>query len=140
MDHGGLMLVERVLVIGLDCGTPQLIFDRFRPHLPNISQVIDQGVHGDLASVIPAITVPAWASAMSSLDPGQLGIYGFRNRKDYSYEGLAITNSASVRADLAWEILSRAGKRLIIVAVPPGYPPKPVNGVLVSCFLTPTTT
>ncbi len=134
------MLPERVLIIGLDCGTPQLIFDRFRDQLPNIRQVIDGGVHGELTSVIPAITVPAWACSMASLDPGQLGIYGFRNRKDYSYDGLSITNSSSVKAELAWEMLSRMGKHLIMVAVPPGYPPKPINGVSVSCFLTPTTT
>ncbi len=134
------MVAERVLVIGLDCGTPQLIFDRFKHDLPNITQVLNRGVHGTLKSVIPAITVPAWACAMSSMDPGELGIYGFRNRKDYSYEGLGITNSASVKPELAWEIMSRMGKRMIMMAVPPAYPPKPVNGVLVSCFLTPTTT
>jgi predicted AlkP superfamily phosphohydrolase/phosphomutase len=31
---------------------------------------------------IPPITVPAWAVIMSGKDPGQLGYYGFRNRKD----------------------------------------------------------
>ena len=30
---------------------------------------------------------------MSSKDPGQLGFYGFRNRKDHSYDGYAFANS-----------------------------------------------
>ena len=39
-------------------------------------------MHGDLASITPPITVPAWACAMTGKTPGQLGLYGFRNRKD----------------------------------------------------------
>ena len=46
-------------------------------------------MYGDLASITPPITVPAWACAMTGKTPGQLGIYGFRNRKDTSYDGLS---------------------------------------------------
>ena len=42
----------------------------------------------------PPITVPAWACAMTGKTPGQLGIYGFRNRKDTSYDGLAVAHLA----------------------------------------------
>ena len=30
--------------------------------------------------------MPAWMTMMTSRQPGQLGIYGFRNRADHSYE------------------------------------------------------
>lgn len=94
---------------------------------------------GELTSVIPAITVPAWACSMTSRDPGQLGIYGFRNRKDHSYDGLAMANASLVREDAVWDILSKQGKHVILLAVPPSYPPVAVNGVRVGCFLTPST-
>ncbi len=130
---------RRVVIIGLDCAAPQLVFDRFAPHLPNLNRLRERGAWGPLQSVIPAITVPAWACAMTSRDPGQLGIYGFRNRKDHSYEGLAMANANLVREDAVWDVLGREGRSVILVGVPPSYPPRPVNGVRVGCFLTPST-
>ncbi|MBI1886467.1 MAG: alkaline phosphatase family protein [Chloroflexi bacterium] len=130
---------SKVLVLGLDCATPQLVFDRFAGELENLGQLRREGVWGELTSVIPAITVPAWACSMTSRDPGQLGIYGFRNRKDYSYEGLAFANAAAVREPAVWDILSGLGKHVIVISVPPSYPPAPVNGCRVGCFLTPNT-
>lgn len=127
----------RVLVIGLDSAPPQLVFDRFRDQMPNIRSLMDQGIYGELESTIPAITVPAWISMMTGKDPGQLGIYGFRNRLDHSYDRLSIANSTSVRADTVWDILASYGKKSIVIGVPPSYPPKPIDGYLISCFLTP---
>ena len=72
----------RVAVIGLDCGTPQLLFRDLHAEVPNIRKLMGAGMYGDLASITPPITVPAWACAMTGKTPGQLGIYGFRNRKD----------------------------------------------------------
>ncbi len=130
---------KKVLVIGLDCAPPELVFDQWRDELPNFKRVMDDGVWGKLESCIPAITVPAWSSMMSSKDPGTLGFYGFRNRGDYSYEKNTLANSNSVKTDRVWDILSRAGKKVITVGVPQTYPPKPVNGIQVGCFLTPST-
>ncbi|MBU0520334.1 alkaline phosphatase family protein, partial [bacterium] len=58
------MSKKRVLVIGLDCFTPQFVFDQWKDDLPNIKSLIDKGTHGLLESTIPAITVPAWQSMM----------------------------------------------------------------------------
>jgi predicted AlkP superfamily phosphohydrolase/phosphomutase len=127
-----------VAVIGLDCATPQLVFERWRAELPNLGGLIAEGVHGRLQSTVPPITVPAWMSMMTSRNPGRLGIYGFRNRADYSYDRMATATSRLVREDAVWDILGRAGRRVILVGVPPSYPPKPVNGCLVSCFMTPS--
>lgn len=130
---------KRVLVIGLDCAPPELVFDQWRDELPNFKRVMDDGVWGKLESCIPAITVPAWSSMMSSKDPGTLGFYGFRNRGDHTYEKNILANSNSVKTDRVWDILSRAGKKVITVGVPQTYPPKPVNGIQVGCFLSPAT-
>lgn len=129
----------KVAIIGLDCATPQLVFGQFRNDLPNLSQLMDEGEWGLLKSTHPPITVPAWASMMSGRDPGQLGIYGFRNRKDYSYDGYAIANASAIKVDRVWDILSRAGKQVILLGVPQTYPVKPINGYTVSDFLTPST-
>jgi predicted AlkP superfamily phosphohydrolase/phosphomutase len=131
---------KKVLVIGLDCAPPEIVFEEMREELPNFKRVMDEGVWGKLESCIPAITVPAWSSMMSSKDPGTLGFYGFRNRGDYSYEKNTLANSNSVKTDRVWDVLSRAGKKVITVGVPQTFPPKPVNGIQVGCFLSPSTT
>jgi len=128
---------RRVAVIGLDCAPPELVFDKFRHTLPNLGRLIDGGLHGMLESTIPPITVPAWMSMMTGKNPGRLGFYGFRNRTSYAYEELGLTNSANVKEATVWDILSAAGKKVVVLGVPPTYPPKPVNGCLVTCFLTP---
>ncbi|MFQ5663837.1 MAG: alkaline phosphatase family protein [Terriglobia bacterium] len=128
----------KVAVIGLDSVPPELVFERWRAQLPCLEELRRAGCYGRLKSVVPPITVPAWSCMMSSRDPGELGIYGFRNRKDYSYDGMAFANSTAVKEDRVWDILSRAGKQVILLAVPGTYPPRPVAGCLVSGFLTPS--
>lgn len=128
---------RRVLVIGLDCLEPSLAFERYAQEMPVFSGLMRQGAHGLFESVIPPITVPAWACMTTGRQPGELGIYGFRNRIDHSYDRLSIVTSASVQQPAVWDHLSQAGRRSIVVGVPPGFPPKPFNGLGVGCFLTP---
>ena len=127
----------RVAIIGLDCATPALLFDRYASVMPNVRNLMEGSLHGDLHSITPPITVPAWACAMTGKTPGQLGIYGFRNRKDTTYDGLAIATSLAVKEPAVWDLLGEAGKKSLLIGVPPAYPVKPVDGWRVSCFLTP---
>jgi predicted AlkP superfamily phosphohydrolase/phosphomutase len=129
---------RKVMVIGLDCAPPEHIFDEYKDEIPNIAKLVDNGVFGPLQSITPPITVPAWACMMTSKDPGTLGIYGFRNRKDHTYDGLEFATSFKVKEPTVWDILSENGKDVIVMSVPPMYPPKPTNGIQIGCFLTPT--
>lgn len=127
----------RVAVIGLDCGTPQLLRD-LEDETPTLHALMERGMHGELESITPPITVPAWACAMTGKTPGQLGIYGFRNRKDTSYDGLAIAHSGSVKEPAVWDLLGARGLRSLLIGVPPSFPPpKEFPGWRVGCFLTP---
>ena len=130
--------MQKVAVIGLDCAPPRLVFDLWRNELPNINTLMQRGMWGELRSCHPPITVPAWSSMLSSKDPGQLGFYGFRNRRAYTYDDYAFANSTLIKHDLVWDILSRAGKDVLLLGVPQTYPPRPVNGHMVTCFLTPS--
>ncbi|HWC27197.1 MAG TPA: alkaline phosphatase family protein, partial [Solirubrobacteraceae bacterium] len=95
--------MTRVAVIGLDCAEPTLVFDRWRDELPNLRRLTKTGAWGALRSVDPPITVPAWSCMMSGRDPGELGIYGFRNRSDHSYGGLTVADSTAVPVDRVWD-------------------------------------
>jgi predicted AlkP superfamily phosphohydrolase/phosphomutase len=128
----------KILVLGLDCAAPEVIFGDER--LVNIRRLMDAGLYGKLQSVVPPITVPAWMCMSTSQDPGSLGIYGFRNRMDNSYEKLGFANSNSIKSYAMWDHLAREGKKSIIVGVPPNFPPRRINGISVGCFLTPDTT
>jgi predicted AlkP superfamily phosphohydrolase/phosphomutase len=129
---------RKFLVIGLDCAAPELVFDQFRDELPTLRKLYECGVYGQLESCIPAITVPAWSVMMSSKDPGTLGIYGFRNRRDYSYDNQVIATNAMVKEPRVWDILSEAGKKVALIGVPGTFPVKPVNGITTACFLAPS--
>ena len=130
--------MSRLALIGLDCADPDLLRDLL-PQLPTLSALVEEGSFGRLRSVDPPITIPAWMSMMTGVDPGKFGVYGFRNRADYSYTGLRIATSAAFRAETVWDVLGRHGLRSILLGIPGTYPPKPVRGLLVSGFLAPGT-
>ena len=127
----------RVFVIGLDCAEPSVLFADKR--LKNIQELMRRGSFGRLESTVPPITVPALMCMATSQDPGSLGIYGFRNRADHSYNGLSTVNSSSIKEQAIWDHFNQHGRPAVVVGVPPGYPPRPILGARVGCFLTPDT-
>ncbi|HTT25544.1 MAG TPA: alkaline phosphatase family protein [Thermoplasmata archaeon] len=128
---------RRVLVLGLDSVPPELLFERFLPRMPNLQKLLARSRWGTLKACEPPITVPSWAVMFSGMDPGSLGIYGFRHRRPKTYFDTYAPNPQMLPHPPAWEILSRQGERVCVVGMPPGYPPPRVNGVYVSDFLTP---
>ncbi len=127
----------RVVVIGLDSCSPWTLFERFRPFTPRLNALIARSRRGTLRTVDPPITVPAWAVMFSGMDPGSLGIYGFRHRRPGTYWDQYVPSSRTLLQPMVWDRLSRVGKRVCVIGMPPGYPPPTVNGVYVSDFLTP---
>ena len=130
---------KRLMIIGLDCAAPEILFDDMKGELPVLNGLMERGVYGPLESCDPPITVPAWTCMMSSKDPGTLVFYGFRNRKDHSYDGLTFATAEKVKEDRVWDILSRAGKHVVVLGVPQTFPPSRVNGEMIGCFLSPST-
>ena len=128
---------KRVLIIGWDCAAPELVFDAFKADMPNTRRLMEEGIYGELESTIPPITVPAWMCMMTSRDPGELGIYGFRNRRNYSYDAMTIANAHAVKVPTLWDLLGQAGKKSVVLGVPLTYPAKPFPGWMVTSFLTP---
>ncbi|MFQ5477333.1 MAG: alkaline phosphatase family protein [Candidatus Binatia bacterium] len=128
--------MTRVAILGLDSLSP-LLLQRWKDELPHLSSFMAAGSSGTLRSTDPPITVPAWTSMTTSRDPGQLGLYGFRNRRDHSYDAYDFATSGRVKVPRLWDVLGGAGYRCVVLGVPQTYPPKPLNGEMVSCFLTP---
>ncbi|HEV8649337.1 MAG TPA: alkaline phosphatase family protein [Actinomycetes bacterium] len=129
----------RVAVVGLDCGTPELLFDRHADDMPTLRKLTEQALWGPLRSVVPPITVPAWSCMASGLTPGELGVYGFRNRSDHSYDKLAFATSKAIKVPRLWDRLGAAGGQSVVLGVPGTYPPSAIQGCMVSCFMAPST-
>jgi predicted AlkP superfamily phosphohydrolase/phosphomutase len=129
---------SQVVLIGLDCATPQLMFERFADDMPTLTRLRADALWGPLTSVVPPITVPAWACMMSGQTPGDLGVYGFRDRGAYDYSPLQFANSRKIAVPRIWDTLSAAGRPSIALGVPGTYPPSPINGCMVGCFLSPS--
>jgi predicted AlkP superfamily phosphohydrolase/phosphomutase len=128
---------NKVCVIGLDCATPQFIWGDQKFDLPHIQSFMNQGTYGTLKSCDPPITIPAWSCMLTGSSPGELGVYGFRNRDSWDYDSYSIATSLSIRVPRIWDILSENQKHSIVIGVPQTFPPKPLNGWMVSGLLTP---
>jgi predicted AlkP superfamily phosphohydrolase/phosphomutase len=127
---------KKCMVVGLDCAPPKIVFDQ-REKLPVLRELIENGFYGNLRSSDPPITIPAWMVMCTGKDPGRLGLYGFRHRKDYSYKDIWIATSQSIKEKTVWDIIGESGGQSCLVGVPPTYPPRPVAGNMISCFITP---
>ena len=104
--------------------------------MPCVSSLMSRGLWGTLRSSTPPITMPAWACMVSGRDPGELGIYGFRNRIPGT-RALRMATADDVRVPRVWDVLGAAGRRSSVLYVPPTWPPRPISGELVGCMLTP---
>lgn len=127
----------RMLIIGLDGLVPELAFDRYIGVMPNLKNLMESATWGELESTHPPITVPAWMAMATGQDPGTLGVYGFRHRRTHTYTDLWTANAASFDTKAVWDYLGLHGLRTCLVGLPPSYPPTPLPGWRVGCFLTP---
>ncbi len=122
----------KVLVIGIDGGTFSIIDPLIEQgRLPNLAWLIDAGVRATLASTIPPLTPVAWGAFMTGCGPGKHGTYGFLRVRpeDYSVQFL---NGSHLRAPTLWEIVNGHGLRCGVHNVPWTYPPRPVDGFMLS--------
>ncbi|MCK5290591.1 MAG: alkaline phosphatase family protein [Thermoplasmata archaeon] len=123
----------------MDCASPKLLFEEFIDDLPNIRRLMGKGVHGKLRTIIPPITIPAWLSMVTGKDAGRLGLYGFRHRRNNSYTDIWLATRDKLKEKALWHILGDNGLKSTVIGLPPSYPVEPINGHIISGFMTPDT-
>jgi predicted AlkP superfamily phosphohydrolase/phosphomutase len=128
---------KKIVVIGLD-GTPHSLVTKFMNEglMPNFSKITQQGSFNPLFSVLPTVSCVAWSSFMTGKNPAKHNIFGFLDRSPGSYNPF-VPNASNMKSPTLWDILSAEGKRVVVMGVPVTYPPKEVNGILISGFLAP---
>jgi predicted AlkP superfamily phosphohydrolase/phosphomutase len=103
---------------------------------PNFKSLLAEGSFVQMDSIYPTVSNVAWTCYQTGKNPGKFGVYGFAElTPDFD---LYIPNSTHCRAKTIQEILSDNGKRVISLGVPGTYPPRPVNGITVGGFLSPS--
>lgn len=122
----------KVIIIGLDGAT----FDVIKPlakqgKLPNLTRIMQNGVHGNLKSTIHPITPQAWTSFLTGKNAGKHGILDFTARKKDSYD-IQFINASMRKAETIFSLLSKANKRVGAIAIPFTFPPEEVNGFMLS--------
>ena len=101
---------------------------------------MERGRYGRLTSVVPPITVPAWSCMMASRTPGRPRDLRLpQPRRPLVRRALRRERRRGEGAAPLGLSRPGTGKPSIVLGVPGTYPPRPLNGVLVSCFLTPST-
>lgn len=132
----------KVLVIGLDGATPELI-DRWvaEDKLPRLKQIMQKGVYGKLRSVYPPISPAAWITFATGYNPGKHGTYDFRDYDPTRYSCFAntIVDSNAFAGKSIWDLVGAAGQKVGVVTVPVTYPAWKVNGFMISGYPTPDT-
>jgi len=123
--------MHRVFVIGIDCANLDLIL-RWKDELPNLRKAIETGVHGKLKSCIPPATSPAWNCLFTGKNPGKLGIYDFLVFPFTKEDGFRVVNYSYQDSRSLWDILSDYDKKVGVVNVPTTFPPRKLNGLMVS--------
>lgn len=127
----------RVLVIGLDGATFDLLLPWMEEgRLPQLAAIWRRSSYGYLRSTIPPMTASAWPSFQTGKNPGKHGLFDFMQYEPGSYETTFI-NARSMREEPLWETLGQHGKQVVVINVPITYPPRPVNGFLISGMMTP---
>lgn len=130
---------SKVLVMGLDGMPPHLLkWLVAEGHMPNVARLMDAGSYGPLKSTIPPITPTAWTSFMTGKNPGKHGIYGFLKFSPDNPTAVSLANSLSITGNTLSDILNQYGKKVGFINLPMTYPPRPVNGFVITGLMTPS--
>jgi predicted AlkP superfamily phosphohydrolase/phosphomutase len=126
---------KKVVAVGLD-GVPHSFIQKMlqRGDLPNFRALLSEGSMTKMRSTVPCVSSVAWSSYMTGKNPGKHNIYGFVDRDPKSLD-IYIPTSKNMGCQTLWESLGERGKRVLVINVPLTYPPRPVNGIVIGCFL-----
>ncbi len=121
----------KTVVIGLDGANWDLLDEWIEEgELPNLKKLREEGVWADSKSELPPVTFPNWQCYFTGRNPSKLNVYWFE-RFDKKDNSLKTVNSSHFEGKNLADYLGKKYKTGII-NLPGTYPPKKVNGFLVS--------
>ena len=108
----------RVLLIGWD-GADWIVINQLMDagRMPHLSRFAEQGVIGNIASLMPCLTPMLWTSVATGKTADEHGILGFVEPRA---DGLGVvqSRSSSRRSKALWNLLDDSGRRSCVVSWP----------------------
>ena len=128
---------RKLLIIGIDGGTWNILNEAIKlKQMPYLENLKVKGAYGTLISTVPPISPSAWGTIQTGKDAINNHIYEFYtfNKKTKKFN---IVNSEFLESTV-WDILSNLGKKIALINIPMTFPPKKINGYIISGILTPS--
>ncbi len=125
-------MAKRVLIIGwdgVDWKVLQPMLDA--GELPNLSKLIDKGVHGDCLSTVPSHSWCAWPSFMTGLNPAGHAVFDILEHKPGASKRLPITYR-SIKARTIFDDFTDAGKTTLALNIPLTFPTPKIKGKVIA--------
>ena len=126
------------MVIGLDGASWNVLHLMMSAGaMPNLKDLVNTGVSGNLRSTIPPTSPPAWTSFMTGKNPGKHGVFSWGEAVNLRFDPV---NALSIHGKTLWQLLGEYGKRVGVFNVPMTYPlpSYPIHGFFITGFLTPS--
>lgn len=120
--------MSKLIFIGIDGGCLDLVL-KYRKQLKGFDQLLRNGGYGTLRSTIPPITCPAWPSMFTGMNPAELNMF-------YFVQGDHINNFNDWYEKSVFNKIQNENT-IGLLNVPMTYPPKKVNGFIISGMGTP---
>ncbi len=124
------MSSNKVMVIGIDGASYNTIINNL-DKLSFYKELFEKGCFAPLNSVIPPVTAPAWSTSYTGKNPARSGICGMFKVDKQTYGNIMYSASDRVSKDV-YEIAGELGKKCVAMGMPYTYPPRKVNGFLIS--------
>lgn len=123
----------RTVIIGID-GVPFHLIDTLSEEgvMPYMKTLKEEGTFKKMQSSIPEVSSVSWSSIITGKNPGEHNIYGFTEVLPGTYT-LSFPHFGKLKSPPFW---NREGT-FTVINVPSTYPASPLNGVLVSGFISP---
>ncbi len=112
----------KVIIIGLDGFTWKTIdYLKDKIHMKNLETLRESSAWGNLESTVPPVTIPAWISFATGVNPGKHGVFGFLKPKP-NFDNLTPINSLDIKAPTLAQILNKQSIKSIWVNLPASTP------------------
>jgi len=126
----------KLFFLGIDAATWDLITPWAKEgKLPGFAQLLKTGLTLNLRSTVPPLTPVAWTSLYTGVNAGAHNVFDFYRVKKNNEITINLANNR--RLPTIFRFLSEAQKKVAVLNLPFTFPPEPVNGLMLSGFLTP---
>ncbi len=117
---------KKLLVLVADAANPALLRSWAADGtLPNIGKLISGGVIADLCGPDPLYVGSTWPSFYTGLNPAGHGFYWTDQHRTGTYRIHHVAPDDFARNPALWDVLSDAGRRVLVMDVPLSSHPHP---------------